>query len=122
MVTRVARNLASACVAMAALSTLWRPGDWRLPLGVLGGGALVGLSFRAIATSADSLARPDRRRSWRLVKFFTRYGILALAAYAMMVRFELDPVGMLVGVTSLGLAFGIEAVRGFATTRTGGHD
>jgi hypothetical protein len=45
------------------------------------------------------------------VKFFTRHGIVALAAYGMMVRLHLDPVGLLLGVSSLGVAVAVEAVR-----------
>jgi hypothetical protein len=51
--------------------------------------------------------------SWALVKFFTRHAMLALVAYGMMVRLHLDPVGMLVGVTSLALAAMVEAIRQF---------
>jgi len=45
------------------------------------------------------------------VKSFTRHGILALAAYGMMARLHLDPVAMLVGVSSLVIAAGIDALR-----------
>jgi hypothetical protein len=37
--------------------------------------------------------------------------MLALVAYVMMVRLHLDPVGMIVGVTSVVVAAGIEAAR-----------
>jgi len=46
-----------------------------------------------------------------LVKFFTRHAIVALAAYGMMVRLHLDPIGLLAGVSSLGIALGFEALR-----------
>ena len=46
-----------------------------------------------------------------LVKFFTRHAIVALAAYGMMVRLHLDPLGLLAGVSSLGVAVGVEALR-----------
>ena len=36
---------------------------------------------------------------------------MALAAYGMMVRLHLDPVGLLAGVSSLGVAVGVEALR-----------
>ena len=52
-----------------------------------------------------------RTRSAALVKFFTRHAIVALAAYGMMVRLHLDAVGLLLGVTSLGVAVGVEALR-----------
>jgi hypothetical protein len=46
-----------------------------------------------------------------LVKFFTRHAILALAAYVMMVRLHLDPVGLLAGVSSLAVAAAVEGLR-----------
>lgn len=46
-----------------------------------------------------------------LVKFFTRHAILALVAYGMMTRLHLDPVGMIVGVTSVVVAAAMEAAR-----------
>jgi hypothetical protein len=39
--------------------------------------------------------------------------MLALAAYGMMARLHLDPVGMMVGVSSLVLALGVDALRRF---------
>ena len=93
---------------------------------MLGGGLLIGLSFWAIRGTVDALMR--RRLSavarsreggetgristvFLLVKFFTRHAIVALAAYGMMVRLHLDPVGLLAGVSSLGVAVGVEALR-----------
>ena len=94
---------------------------WRGPLAgvaVLGGGVLIGLSFWAIRGTVDTLVGPRfggesarRSRLFALVKFFTRHGILALAAYGMMVRLHLDPLGLLTGVSSLGVAVGVEALR-----------
>ena len=96
---------------------------------MLGGGLLIGLSFWAIRGTVDTLmamrqglprssgeaakAGESRRISagFALVKFFTRHGILALAAYGMMVRLHLDPVGLLAGVSSLGVAVAGEALR-----------
>jgi hypothetical protein len=37
--------------------------------------------------------------------------MLALAAYVMMVRLHLDPVGLLAGVSSLGIAVAVEVLR-----------
>jgi hypothetical protein len=45
------------------------------------------------------------------VKFFTRHAILAVAAYVMMVRLHLDPVGMFIGVTSVVVAAAVAAAR-----------
>ena len=96
---------------------------------MLGGGVLIGVSFWAIRGTVDTLIllRPGRSRrsddaaeaddtgristAFVLVKFFTRHAIVALAAYGMMVRLHLDPIGLLAGVSSLGVAVGVEALR-----------
>ena len=117
MIARVARDTAIACVAIAILFLLWRR-HVSSPLGVLGGGLLIGLSFWAIRGTVDALIALQRKDEtgrnlprFALVKFFTRHGIVALAAYGMMVRLHVDPLGVLLGVTSLGIAVGVEALR-----------
>ena len=120
MSRRGARGLAGAtaasCAGLAIVALALWPGRWRIAAGVVGGGLLVGLSAWAIRGLVDGLlgaggARPGA--AWLLVKFFTRHAILAFAAYGMMARLHLDPVGMLVGVSSLFLAAGFEALRRF---------
>ena len=49
-----------------------------------------------------------------LVKFFTRYGILAAVAYVIMARLRLPPVAVIAGASSLVIAIMLEAVRSFA--------
>ena len=128
MIARIAGNSAIACGVIAVLFWLWKR-NLTSPLGVLGGGLLIGLSFWAIRGTVDTLiarqpglsrgspegAKADETgrnsTAFTLVKFFTRHGIVALAAYGMMVRLHLDPVGLLAGVTSLGVAVGVEALR-----------
>lgn len=112
------RSAASVCVGLALLALLWQPGRPELALGVLGGGVLAGLSFWAIAGLVNQVGLgAETGGNWRisgglaLVKFFTRHVILALAAYGMMIRLHLDPVGMIVGVTSAVVAAAFEARR-----------
>ena len=117
MIERIARDMVVACALFALLAGLWFR-TLAAALGVIGGGLLIGLSYWAIRGSVDAFVglrsggetvrKPAR---FHLVKFFTRHGMLALAAYGMMVRLQLDPVAMLVGVTSLGVAVAVEAVR-----------
>ncbi|MGE3277384.1 MAG: hypothetical protein AB7O67_19890 [Vicinamibacterales bacterium] len=118
LVGRIARDTA-VLVAVLALGAwgVW-PGRARVALGVLGGGALIGLSVWAIRGAVDGVlgqpagATGQRWPGWGvLVKIFTRHAILAAAAYGMMVRLHLDPVGMLVGVTALVAATAVEAIR-----------
>jgi len=137
---RIVRNTAVSCVVIAAVAAVWTRG-FRAPFGVLGGGLLIGLSYWAIRSTVDALIAlrsglsrqsgnaatsdlsrhsgaaatadqtPEKRARLPLVKFFTRHGMLALAAYVMMVRLHLDPVGLLAGVSSLAVAVAVEVLR-----------
>jgi hypothetical protein len=127
MIARIARDAALACVALAIVFAIWR--GVLAAFGVLCGGLLIGLSFWAIRGAVDALIAlrtglprrsgdaakagetSGKSAGFSLVKFFTRHGILALAAYGMMVRLHLDPVALLAGVSSLGVAAAVEALR-----------
>ena len=116
MIARIARATAIACVGLAAVYAALR-GDLLPAFAVLGGGLLIAISFWAIRATVDDLmlrsgSKTSRKSTgFALVKFFTRHAIVALAAYGMMVRLHLDAVGLLLGVTSLGVAVGVEALR-----------
>ena len=117
MIERIARNTAISCVVLAALAYAWRR-DIFVPLGVLGGGLLIGLSYWAIKGTVDAVIAlrssgetPEKSTTFQLVKFFTRHGMLALAAYGMMVRLHLDPLGLLAGVSSIVIAAAVEVLR-----------
>ena len=114
MIERLVRYTALSSVVIAAVAAAWTRG-FRAPLGVLGGGLLIGLSYWAIRGTVDALiARaetPLQPTRFQLVKFFTRHAMLALAAYVMMVRLHLDPVGLLAGVSSLAVALAVEVLR-----------
>jgi len=101
-------------------------GDWvgsawngspRAGLSVAGGGVLMAISWWAITGAVDALILRVQSETGQnparlpLVKFFTRHAIVAVAAYGMMVRLHLDPIGLLAGVSSLGVALGVEALR-----------
>ena len=123
MIGRIGRDTVLICLAMA-LATAACTRRWSTPLGVIGGGALIGLSFWAIRGAVDAwfgtrVEGETARKSApsTLVKFFTRHAIVAVAAYGMMVRLHLDPVGLLLGVSTLGAAVAVEAVRGFRWRR-----
>ena len=123
MLERIARDAMIICVVMVVLAASWRR-DLSTPLGVAGGGLLIALAFWAIQGTVDALIRNrsggemhKKKARFRLVKFFTRHAILALAAYVMMVRLRVDPVAMLMGVSSLGAAAAVEAVRGLRWRR-----
>jgi hypothetical protein len=95
-------------------------GGMRGALGVIGGALLVVVSYRAIQAGVDAavnsgLAGNAKRTRlstvWRLVTFITRFAMLGVIAYVMMVRLRAHPVWMLVGASSLVAAAALEAVR-----------
>ncbi|MCC7125898.1 MAG: hypothetical protein IT178_13685 [Acidobacteria bacterium] len=113
MIRRIWRTAAVVCLAMAVVAAIWWPDEPRRAGGVIGGGLLMAYSGWALTGLVDALVASGGGRggAWVLVKLFTRHAILAVAAYGMMVRLHLDPVGMLAGVTAPVLAAGVEAIR-----------
>jgi hypothetical protein len=119
---RVERNGVIACGVMAALAWASAGGRVDAALGVLGGGLLVAVSYRGIKGGIDALvggmgegtASAGARRTHAaigLVKFFTRYAILAAAAYVIMARLRLPPIAVFAGASSLVVAVTVEALR-----------
>jgi hypothetical protein len=118
LLRRLERDALAACLVMTAAALLvWR-GDPAVAGGVLAGGGLSALSYRAIKGAVDPLVvgevttRRARLRWWPLVKFFTRYAMLGLAAYVMLVRLRLHPVGLVAGASSVVIAVAAQAIRG----------
>jgi hypothetical protein len=116
---RLKRETMIAVAVLAAITFVLRPTQPRLALGVLGGGVLMGLSYWGVRAVGDVIADVGKRSQnrgdfprWALVKFFTRHAILALAAYGMMARLELHPLGLLIGVSAPGVAVAFEVLRG----------
>jgi ATP synthase I chain len=112
---RVERDALIACAAMTAVAlVVWR-GRWDVALGVAAGGLIVWVSYSGIKSGVDAVVRRGAAgrgtRGWALVKFFTRYAIVAVAAYLLMVRVRLHPAGVVAGASSLVLAAAAEAVR-----------
>jgi hypothetical protein len=119
-IERRALWVSALTIAVAAASG----GGVRAVLGVIAGTAIVAMSYTAIragvdamvvsvATSGAAAARATTSWAavWRLVKFITRFAILGLIAYVMMVRLRAHPIWMLLGASSLVAAAALEAVR-----------
>jgi hypothetical protein len=112
---QIQRNALWVSAIMIVIATA--AGGFRAALGVFGGALLVAVSYRAIHAGVDAAVLAGRgkntRRStvWRLVKFITRFAILGLIAYVMMVRLRAHPVWMLLGASSLVAAAALEAVQ-----------
>ncbi len=118
LLKRVERDAAIILAATAAVTFLLEPATPRLAIGVVGGGVLIGLAYWAIRGVVDTMVEGaiegQNRRNSRgsaLVKFFTRHAILALAAYGMMARLELHPMGLLIGMSAFPAAVLFEAAR-----------
>jgi hypothetical protein len=121
---RIERTSIVACLAMAAAALAIARGAPGPALGVLGGGILVGVSYRAIRSGVNGLValldqpveaerRPETsvRPGWTVTKLATRYALLAVLAYVMIARLRLHPVGLLVGASSVVAAASVEALR-----------
>jgi hypothetical protein len=120
---RIERHSLLACAALAAGAAIVTR-TVGAPLGVLAGGLLVAISYRGIkagitAAVGGGSGGPEGTRTAAigLVKFFTRYAILAVAAYVIMARLRLPPVAVFAGASSLVIAVMIEALR--AVSRPG---
>lgn len=116
---RIERLTIAACLVMAAAA--WPIGGWRVaaPLGVAGGGLLVAISYRGIKAGVDGIvaamaegASGRGKAAVGLVKFFTRFAILAAAAYVIIARLRLPPVAVCAGASSFVVAVAVEALRG----------
>lgn len=116
---RLERNSLLACGVMALSAWAVAGGRVAAPAGVFGGGALAFISYRGIKSGIDALtggvaagASGGIKRAIGLVKFFTRYAILAVASYVIMARLELPPVAVFMGASSFVAAVMVEALRG----------
>ena len=97
------RDAVIACGCCAAAALVFGAEGPRAALGVLGGGGLAAVSYRAIKGAVDAATLPGGRPA-ALVKFVTRHAILAIAAYVMLARLRVHPIGLLVGASSLVMA------------------
>jgi hypothetical protein len=115
---RIERNAVIACLAMAVAAWGLARGGWMAPAGVVAGGALVSLSYRGIKAGIDALVAATGTGATRapvvvgLVKFLSRYALLAVVAYVTMIRLRLPPVAVFAGASSFVVAVSVEALRG----------
>jgi hypothetical protein len=112
------RNGLVACGAMAVVAWGVARGRLAAPLGVAAGGVLGAMSYLGIKGGIDGLVGATAggesgrvHAAIRLVKFFTRYAILAAAAYLTMVRFRLPPMAVFAGASSIVVAVMFEALH-----------
>jgi len=127
------RDAVVACSLMAIGAVAVQGGRLDGAAGVLAGGLLMALSYRAIKGGVDLLARtvggrgqaadeggagstgarPGRRTRAvvTVLKFLSRYALLAVGAYVMLACFRLHPAGLLAGATAPFVAAALQLVR-----------
>jgi hypothetical protein len=142
------RDSVIACLAMAAIALAVERGRPDGAAGVLAGGALMAISYRAIkggvdvvlAVASKAAARAGTggtpeggngpaaepaltpgRRAWLALKFIGRYALLAVGAYVMLACFRVHPVGLLAGATAPFVAAAVQLMRSSRASSGGGH-
>jgi len=136
LLRRIERDALIVCGVTSVAAAVASGDRIAAALGVAGGGTLAWISYRGIKGGIDALVAATSRdgegagpgdvrdgggasglgrgSAWYgLVKFFTRYGILAAVAYVIMARLRLPPVAVIAGASSLVIAIMLEAVRSF---------
>jgi hypothetical protein len=122
---RVLRHSAVIAAIAATAALVLDGGRPEGALGVLVGTGLMAFSYRVIRQSVDARAsraligggqdrqsgRPGlARTAWTLTKYVTRYGVVAVAAWVVLVPLHASPAWLFAGVSVPVAAIGIEAV------------
>lgn len=121
---RVERDAVIVCAVMAVLAFAVQRGRTSGALGVVGGGALMAYSFRAIRGGVDGLVQriaphaaagraPQTPVSlvWAVARVVVRYAVIGFVAWLLLVKLHAHPLGLFAGVTAPVLALAVEAVR-----------
>jgi len=119
LLRRFERDALVACAGLALIG-LGLSGP-RMGLSVIAGGSLSWFSYGALKGAVNGLGPGVRGGPWTLVKFFTRYAILAVAAYVMLARLHVSPLGLIAGVSAPVLALGAAAARVITPARRPGN-
>jgi hypothetical protein len=117
---RFERDAIVACLALAIAAAAWPGGGVAESTAVLSGGALAAVSYRGLKGVVDEGSSGGKTAFRALVKFFTRHAILASVAYVMLARLRIQPIGLIVGASSLVVAAGASALRAIASTSRSG--
>lgn len=116
LLRRVERTAAVCCGLMMVAALILAKGSPWPAVAVLAGGVLIGLSYWSIKSGISNLlgavnaqARAPRGRI--ALQLAGRYALLGFAAYVMIVRLRLHPLGLLAGASSIVAAVTVEAGR-----------
>ena len=119
LLRRVEYTALGLCGAMAVAALIGARGSPGPALAVLGGGLLVGTSYRLLKAGVSNLpGAPGANdtgvpRGRIVLSLLGRYALLGLMAYVMIARLRLHPLGLLAGASSIVAAVTVEAVRVF---------
>ena len=123
------RDAVITCAVMTVIALAVDRGRPDAAAGVVGGFLLSAASYWALKGAVNLVASlagrarpadgeapadpplPAGRRVGLAVKFFTRYALLAVGAYAMLACLRVHPVGLLAGVSTPFVAAAVQAVR-----------
>jgi hypothetical protein len=120
LLQRVGRTAIGVCLAMAAVALIVSPSHLLSAVAVLGGGLIAAGSYFAIQSGVTGLVDrltggspppPSPRFRGTVLKLTGRYALLGFAAYVMIARLRLPPLGLLAGASSIVAAVTVEAVR-----------
>ncbi len=110
VLARVARRALVISAVLAGVALVL--GGVNAATGVVGGAALAIMSFlmlkRGTSRMAGRAAGPGAQGAG-MGLILVRYALLALAAYVMIARLRLHPIGLLVGASSIAAAIAVEA-------------
>ena len=92
---------------------------WRMGAGVLAGGLLSAISYRALARGVAAIGPPPAGQEHRppispvrvALGLVGRYALLLAGGYVIIARLHLHPLGVLVGVSAVVIAAMVEAAR-----------
>jgi hypothetical protein len=116
LLRRVERTAAICCGLMMVAALIVAKGAPGPALAVLAGGVLIGLSYWSIKSGVSNLlgavnAQAPAPRGRIALQLAGRYALLGFAAYVMIVRLRLHPLGLLAGASSIVAAVTVEAGR-----------
>ncbi|HTV00594.1 MAG TPA: ATP synthase subunit I [Luteitalea sp.] len=92
---------------------------WRMGAGVLAGGCLSAISYRALARGVAAIGPPPAGQEDRpppspvrvALGLVGRYALLLAGGYVIIARLHLHPLGVLVGVSAVVIAAMVETAR-----------
>jgi hypothetical protein len=111
-------------IALVSASVAWAVSGMEMAAAVLGGAALIAVSYGAIRRGVTGLVSAAAARGeagepaprtgvWTgVLTLAFRYALLAGIAYVMIARLRMPPIGLLIGASAITAAAALELTRG----------